>query len=66
MGGYAIGNDRGIGVMDFPHRKQLALYAKRDCVIYPLAYFKSREAAEEAEELLALLVKGTLVTETGP
>jgi len=63
MSGYAIGDDKGIGVMEMPGRKWPALYARRGTTIYPLAYFRSQKAAEEAEELLTLLAQGVYVEE---
>ncbi len=61
---FKIGEDLGIGVMDMPYRKSMALYCVRGSVCYPLAYFRSDALAQEAEELLELLAKGLLVRET--
>ena len=60
MSGYQLPGGLGIGIMEMPGRKSKALYATRDNIVYPLAYFRSDAYADEAEKLLAVLVRGTL------
>ncbi len=60
---FALGKDRGIGIMSMPSRKNKALYVKQGCVIRPLAYFRSDNDAREAEELLDILARCLLVSE---
>lgn len=58
--GYAIttpsGADTGtVQIGEFPGRKRFALYTTQGARCTPLAYFRSREAAEEAIRLIRLL-----------
>lgn len=62
---FTIQNENGtekvkFGITKFPDRKQPCLYKSKGSVLYPLAYFKDEERAEEFNEILHMLYKLTL------